>query len=270
MSCTKRKGEYRVPETLYRLDGYVSPSVEYPSGIAYEFHGCLYHGCPVCYKNGDDIISPNSSYTASELLARTRQKEKTLKELGMKLVVIWEHEYDNMIRKDLDAKAFVDQLELVDRLDPRDSLMVGRTNGCTLYKRASRGTKIKYVDFTSLYPFVNKMARYQIGHPEIITREFDDITTYFGLAKVKILPTRRLFHPVLGYRSRGKLTFPLCRTCVELGRRKSTDRNLLHARTPQSHRKGISNTQNLRCLSLERNDSVRLVIKDWRTLCALH
>lgn len=99
------RGEYRVPETLYRLDGYVSPSVEYPSGIAYEFHGCLYHGCPVCYKNGDDIISPNSSYTASELLARTRQKEKTLKELGMKLVVIWEHEYDNMIRKDPDAKA---------------------------------------------------------------------------------------------------------------------------------------------------------------------
>lgn len=99
--------------------------------------------------------------------------------------------------------------------------MVGRTNGCTLYKRASRGTKIKYVDFTSLYPFVNKMARYPIGHPEIITREFDDITTYFGLAKVKILPPRRLFHPVLGYRSRGKLTFPLCRTCVELQQQNS-------------------------------------------------
>lgn len=57
----------------------------------------------------------------------------------MKLVVIWEHEYDNMIRKDPDAKAFVDQLKLVDRLDPRDSLMGGRTNGCTLLTRERQG-----------------------------------------------------------------------------------------------------------------------------------
>lgn len=90
-----------------------------------------------------------------------------------------------MIKEDPDAKSFVNNLDLTERLDPRDSLMGERTNGCVLYKRASRGTKIKYVDFTSLYPFVNKTARYPIGHPEIITREFDDISKYFGLAKVK-------------------------------------------------------------------------------------
>lgn len=65
------------------------------------------------------------------------------------------------------------------------------------------------------------MAWYPIGHPKLITREFNDITTYFRLAKLKILPPRRLFHPVLGYRSRGKLTFPLCRTCVELQQQNS-------------------------------------------------
>lgn len=125
----------------------------------------------------------------------------------MKLV-IWEHEYDNMIKEDPDAKTFVENLDLTDRLDPRDSLMGGRTNGCVLFKKAPRGTKIKYVDFTSLHPFVNKTARYPTGHPVITTREFDDISKYFGLAKVKVLPPRGLFHPVLGYRSRGKLTFP--------------------------------------------------------------
>lgn len=93
--------------------------------------------------------------------------------------------------------------------------MGGRTNGCTLYKRANRDTKIYYVDFTSLYPFVNKTSRYPVGHPEIITRDFGDLSTYFGLAKVKISPPRGLFHPVLGYRTGGKLTFPLCRACVE-------------------------------------------------------
>lgn len=146
------RGEYRVPETRYRLDGYVAPTPEFPAGVAYEFHGCRFHGCPVCFKKGNDILLPNSQYTASELLARTREKEQKLKSLGMKLVVIWEHDYDKLLEEDPDAKAFVANLDLTDRLDPRDSLMGGRTNGCVLYKRAPQGTQIKYVDFTSLYP----------------------------------------------------------------------------------------------------------------------
>lgn len=71
------------------------------------------------------------------------------------MIVCWEHEFDALLRTNSEARAFVDSLELVDRLDPRDSLMGGRTNGCTLYKRANRDAMIYYVDFTSLYPFVN-------------------------------------------------------------------------------------------------------------------
>lgn len=209
------RGEYRVPGTRYFLDGYEPPNEHHPCGVAYEFYGCLYQGCPVCFKNRDAILIPNSEQTASELLALTRHKEKLLREEGLKVVSIWEHEFDVMLAADIDAKAFVENLEVVDRLDPRDSLMGGRTNGCVLYKRARRDTKIKYVDFTSLYPFVNKTCRYPVGHPEIITCNFNNIESYFGLAKVKILPPRRLFHPVLGYREGGKLTFPLCRTYVE-------------------------------------------------------
>jgi hypothetical protein len=135
--------------------------------------------------------------------------------MGMKVVVCWEHEFDALLKSNPTAQSFVAELDLVERLDPRDSLMGGRTNGCTLYKRATQDTKINYVDFTSLYPFVNKTCRYPVGHPEIVTRDFADLSTYFGLAKVKVSPPRGLFHPVLGYRTGGKLTFPLCRTCVE-------------------------------------------------------
>lgn len=39
----------------------------------------------------------------------------------------------------------------------------------------------------------------------------------FGLATVDILPPEGLFHPVLPVRAGGKLTFPLCRTCVAHG-----------------------------------------------------
>lgn len=209
------RGEYRVPGTRYSIDGYVEPDFQNPGGVAFEFHGCRYHGCPVCYKNPTDILVPNSCQTASELLALTRHKECQLRQLGLKVIVCWEHKFDALLRTNSEARAFVDSLELVDRLDPRDSLMGDCTNGCTLYKRANRDAKIYYVDFTSLYPFVNKTSRYPVGHPEIITRDFGDLSNYFGLAKVKISPPRGLFHPVLGYRTGGKLTFPLCRACVE-------------------------------------------------------
>ncbi|CAG2228133.1 unnamed protein product [Mytilus edulis] len=72
-----------------------------------------------------------------------------------------------------------------------------------------------YVDFTSLYPWTNKYCRYPLHHLEIITKDFEELDTYFGLCKVKILPPRHLYHAVLPYRCHGKLTFPLCRTCAD-------------------------------------------------------
>ena len=54
-----------------------------------------------------------------------------------------------------------------------------------------------------------------MGHPEIITENFADISTYFGLIKCTVLPPRGLFHPVLPYRTKDKLMFPLCKTCAD-------------------------------------------------------
>ena len=74
---------------------------------------------------------------------------------------------------------------------------------------------IKYVHFTSLYPLVNKTQYYPLNHPVIITEQFKELEHYFGLMKCDVVPPRGLFHPVLPYRSNGKLVFSLCRTCVE-------------------------------------------------------
>ena len=54
-----------------------------------------------------------------------------------------------------------------------------------------------------------------VGHPVIITENFDDISLYFGLIKCTVLPPRGLLHPVLPYRTQGKLMFPLCKTCAD-------------------------------------------------------
>ena len=71
------------------------------------------------------------------------------------------------------------------------------------------------MDFTSLYPWCKKSTETVVGHPEIITENFDDISTYFGLIKCTVLPPKGLLHPVLPYRTKDKLMFPLCKTCTD-------------------------------------------------------
>ena len=73
------------------------------------------------------------------------------------------------------------------------------------------------MDVTSLYPWVNKTQQYPVRHPIIIITnpENQDIHAYLGKAKVDIIPPYHLHHPVLPFRHGGKLTFPLCRTCME-------------------------------------------------------
>lgn len=45
--------------------------------------------------------------------------------------------------------------------------------------------------------------------------EDQDPSHYYGIVKVDILPPFALYNPVLLHRHKGKLTFPLCCTCVE-------------------------------------------------------
>ncbi|CAC5362332.1 unnamed protein product [Mytilus coruscus] len=59
----------------------------------------------------------------------------------------------------------------------------GRTDTTKLYHKVENEDKIKYVDFTSLYPRTNKYCRYPLHHPEIITKDFEELDTYFGLCK---------------------------------------------------------------------------------------
>ena len=52
----------------------------------------------------------------------------------------------------------------------------------------SEGERINYIDFTSLYGYVNKYAEYPIGRPLIYSNlpENSKISDYFGIAKVTV------------------------------------------------------------------------------------
>jgi hypothetical protein len=41
------------------------------------------------------------------------------------------------------------------------------------------------------------------------------VNQFFGLIRCRVFPPRGLYHPVLPYKTGGKLLFPLCRTCAE-------------------------------------------------------
>ena len=116
------------------------------------------------------------------------------------------------------VKTIIESFRIHDRLDPRSAFFGGRTDACKMYYLCCKilGEKIEYLDFTSLYPEINKYYRYPVGHAEIITQDFEPIEAYFGIAKVVILPPRGLYHPILPYKSQGKNKFPLCQTCADL------------------------------------------------------
>ena len=202
-------GEHRIGN--YRVDGF-----DFNTHTVYEFLGDLWHGCPKCYKRRD-VLLPGSAETVQEVYDSTMYRLNALRRQGYMVVQIWECEFRKKIEDDPRVKAFIDTLQFEEPLEPRDAFYGGRTNAIKLYHRIQGNEQMKYVDVCSLYPWVCKYAEFPLGHPVVITDNFDDLNNYFGLIKCKVYPPRALFHPVLPYRSEeSKLLFPLCRTCADL------------------------------------------------------
>ena len=199
-------------ERRYFVDGY-----DPQSNTIYEFNGCFFHGCTECYpSNRHTKHAVNADRTIEELWRATQAKEAALCNYGYNLQVMWEHDWDKLCQHDPAVKQFVTTFQLVEPLQPRHAFFGGRTGAIALHAKAE-DSEIRYVDVTSLYPWVNKNGRYPIGHPTILTQPRDQfISSYFGIALVDIIPPAKLFHPVLAVRSGTKLTFPLCAACVKI------------------------------------------------------
>ena len=195
----------------YFVDGY-----DPLTSTVYEFHGCLYHGCPRCYPSRQAKHYAVPDRSVEELYQATLSKRMALLRAGYTVIEMWECEWDQLVDTNEGVQRFLRSFDLVAPLEPREAFFGDRTGAVTLHAVAGEGEEIRYVDVTSLYPWVNKNCPYPIRHPQIITQPVDQsLGSYFGIATVDILPPAGLFHPVLPVRSGNKLTFPLCRTCVQ-------------------------------------------------------
>lgn len=114
----------------------------------FALQGCFWHGCASCYDG--DTMNPVSSLTMGILNEKTAKTTAFLRSIGYTVVEKWEHEFQNEKKHDKCLKSFLDEHIIMDRLNPRDSFFGGRTNATTLFYEG----KAKYIDFTSLYPWV--------------------------------------------------------------------------------------------------------------------
>ena len=200
----KNGGEYVIAP--YKLDGY-------HNGVGYEFHGCLYHGCQKCFS--PRTYNPVRQETMKATHRQHCERIEYIKQRVPRLVEMWECDWDGLVKSDERLRKFVKEQELREGINPRDALFGGRTNAAKLHHLARDDERIEYIDVCSLYPYVMIEHEYPVGHPRIITENFQEVTNYFGLVSCRVLPPRKLYFPVLPVKMHNKLLFPLCRTCAQ-------------------------------------------------------
>ena len=169
--------DYKKKKQL-KVDGF-----HWDTNTVYEYHGCYWHGCPVCFEQ-DQIVpqcrhvfkdknTGKESYRdvrMGDLYAATQQKMERLRQNGFKVVQIWEHEWLRYCRQNrLDPKGDLPKLFL-EPLIPREAYFGGRVN-CTKMYYTCVGTELLfYTDVTSMYPHVMNAFDFPIGIPKVLTR----------------------------------------------------------------------------------------------------
>ena len=83
------EGEFIIPTTLYKADGYCKET-----NTIYEFNGDYFHGNPKIFK--PEEINKLCKATHGELYQKTLEKENKIKELGYNLEVMWESDWNNI------------------------------------------------------------------------------------------------------------------------------------------------------------------------------
>ena len=114
-------------QVMTRTEAYFVDGYDKSDRTIYEFHGCLWHGCPTCHPDRDVKHYTNPDRSMAELHRATEQKTRALRQAGYTVVECWEHEWDERVCTDPDVKAFLSTFELVPPLDPRAAFFGGRT-----------------------------------------------------------------------------------------------------------------------------------------------
>ncbi len=166
--------DMQLGETYY-VDGFCEETK-----TVFEFYGCLYHACPMCFDSRSDhpFYNERKMY---DVYQETIKRGERLQELRWQLKTIWEHDFRRLKETDEMNNFFLDTCDIVTDLEPRDAFFGGRVNGFKLFRDAKEDETINFYDFTSLYPAVQKFKKFGLRHPVIIRENFQDISNYMVL-----------------------------------------------------------------------------------------
>ena len=84
-------GEYVIPATRFKADGYIKSS-----NTIFEFHGDFWHGNPELYDENE--MNPRVGITYGELYEQTLSKSKIILAKGYTLIEIWENDWKKFIK----------------------------------------------------------------------------------------------------------------------------------------------------------------------------
>ena len=109
------QGEIRLGQHNLPVDGF-----QKQSNTVFQFHGCLFHGCPNpdCSKTKGQVINPINGKSFSALYQDTIEKENYFRCLGYQVVSIFECEWEYVKNNSNHIKNFVSSLndrEMIER-----------------------------------------------------------------------------------------------------------------------------------------------------------
>lgn len=87
----------------------------------------MYHGCLTCYDGATK--SPSSGASMKLLNEKTAETLSKLKSLGFTVIEIWEHNFRQLKKADVNLINFLKTHDVQDRLNPRDAFHEG-SNKC--------------------------------------------------------------------------------------------------------------------------------------------
>jgi G:T-mismatch repair DNA endonuclease (very short patch repair protein) len=93
--------EIRIGKRNIPVDGFCSSL-----NTVYQFHGCFWHGHQ-CIKSGNHLVHPYKGISSDRVYNDTMEKEQYIKELGYKLVRVWECEWEAQVNQDKTIKKFL-------------------------------------------------------------------------------------------------------------------------------------------------------------------
>lgn len=183
------------------------------TNTGYDFLNCLDYGCKRCF-------SPFRIHPVNFKCMNDLHYAWSTREYQSRYVYIWGCQYDKFCETTPNFYE-TDYSDVQLPLNPRDAFFGGRTEPIKLYYKCSPGEKIRYYDYTSLYPSIqsgslrgithgndlDRIVEFPVGHPIVIKTNFKPLIHYFGFVKCTVEAPENMYMPLLPEKKNGKLIF---------------------------------------------------------------